>query len=235
MTDNSLNKYLDEIGREQLLSDEDERQLSARIMQGDSNAVGKLVAANLRFVVKVATQYRGQGLQLDDLISEGNIGMMAAAAKYDATRGTRFVVFAAPYVRHQIERAIEEQNGYYKLPKDADKQSKRNGQPVSVDAPLGGRSNMSLLSVLVNHDSLQADERVYSQAIEQAVEYALQSLNERELQIVNRFFGLDREHETMAEIGEDLGLRRERVRQIRNRAIRRLKKNYQRKLSEVRR
>jgi RNA polymerase primary sigma factor len=91
MEDNSLNKYLDEIGREQLLSDEQERQLSERILQGDQRAVNRLVEANLRFVVKVATQYRGQGLQLDDLISEGNVGMMMAAAKYDASRGNRFI------------------------------------------------------------------------------------------------------------------------------------------------
>ncbi|MBQ8711951.1 MAG: sigma-70 family RNA polymerase sigma factor [Prevotella sp.] len=234
MTDNSLNKYLDEIGREQLLSDEQERQLSERILQGDQWAVGRLVEANLRFVVKIATLYRGQGLQLDDLISEGNIGLMTAAAKFDARRGTRFVSYAAPYVRRQIERAIEEQNGIYKIPKDADRLVHQNGKPLSVDAPLGSRSNMSLLSVLVNQDSPHADERVYSEAVEHAVEFALLSLSERESQIINRFFGLDREHETMAEIAEDLDLKRERVRQIRNRAIRRLKKNYRHKLAELR-
>lgn len=234
MTDQSLNKYLDEIGREQLLSDDEERQLSERILQGDKRAVGRLVEANLRFVVKVAAGYRGQGLQFDDLISEGNIGLMAAAAKFDATRGTRFVSYAAPYVRRQIERAIEEQNGIYKIPKDADRQTRQNGRPVSVDAPLNSRSNMSLLSVLVNDNSPQADERVYSEAIEHAVEFALLSLSEREAQVVNRFFGLDREHETMSEIAEDLGLKRERVRQIRNRAIRRLKKSYRQKLAELR-
>ena len=111
MTDNGLNNYLDEIGQEKLLTDEQERELSERIKQGDQRALGRLVQANLRFVVKLATLYRGQGLQLDDLISEGNLGLMAAAAKFDASRGTRFVVFAAPYVRRQIERAIEEQNG----------------------------------------------------------------------------------------------------------------------------
>ena len=235
MTDNSLNNYLDEIGREQLLTDEQERQLSERILQGDQRAIGRLVEANLRFVVKIATFYRGQGLQLDDLISEGNIGLMTAAAKFDASRGTRFVNYAAPYIRRQIERAIEQQNGLYKLPRDADRLARQNGQPLSVDAPLGSRSNMSLLSVLVNSDSPQADERVYSEAIENAIEFALLSLSQRESEVINRFFGLDREHETMAEIAEDLDLKRERVRQIRNRAIRRLKKNYRHKLEEVRR
>ena len=150
MTDNGLNNYLDEIGQEKLLTDEQERELSERIKQGDQRALGRLVQANLRFVVKMASLYRGQGLQLDDLISEGNLGLMTAAAKFDASRGTRFVVFAAPYVRRQIERAIEEQNGIYKVPKDADKLAKHEGKALSVDAPLGGRTNLSLLSVLVN-------------------------------------------------------------------------------------
>lgn len=234
MTDNGLNNYLDEIGQEKLLTDEQERELSERIKQGDQRALGRLVQANLRFVVKMASLYRGQGLQLDDLISEGNLGLMTAAAKFDASRGTRFVVFAAPYVRRQMERAIEEQNGIYKVPKDADKLARHQGKAMSVDAPLGGRTNLSLLSVLVNQDSPQADERVYSEAIERAVELALMSLSEREMQVINRFFGLDREHETMAEIAEDLNLKRERVRQIRNRAIRRLKKNYNKELTELR-
>ena len=234
MTDNGLNNYLEEIGQEKLLTDEQERELSVRIKRGDERAIEKLVQANLRFVVKMAALYRGQGLQFDDLISEGNIGLMMAAKKFDASRVTRFVVFASPFVRRHIERAIEEQNGVYKVPKDAGRLARQNGKPVSVDAPLGGRTNMSLLSVLVNVDSPQADERVYSEAIETAIEFALLSLSERESLVVNRFFGLDCEHETMAEIAEDMNLKRERVRQIRNRAIRRLKKNYIRKLAELR-
>lgn len=234
MTDNSLNVYLDEIGREQLLTNEQERELAERIKQGDQRALGRLVEANLRFVVKVATQYRGQGLQLDDLISEGNVGLMAAAAKFDAARGSRFVSYAAPYVRRQIERAIEQQNGIYKVPKDAEPTARQNSRAMSVDAQLGWRTGVSLLSVLENRDSPRADERVYSAAVEQAVERALMSLNERETEVMNRFFGLDREHETMAEIAADMGLKRERVRQIRNRAIRRLKKSYRHELAELR-
>lgn len=233
MTEKSLTKYLDDIGRHELLSDDEERRLSERILQGDSHAVGQLVEANLRFVVKLATSYRGQGLELDDLVSEGNIGLMMAAQKFDARRGTRFVNYAAPYVRRQIERAIEEQNGLYKIPRDAAPTARQTSKALSVDAPLGHRTNMSLLSVLVNHDAPQADERVYSEAIEHAIEFALLSLSNRESQIINRFFGLDREHETMAEIAEDLGLKRERVRQVRNRAIRRLKKTYKKKLKEL--
>ena len=233
MTDNGLNNYLDEIGRQKLLSDEQERELSERIHQGDQRAISQLVEANLRFVVKLAASYRGRGLDMDDLVSEGNIGLLNAATKFDASRGTRFVNYAVPYVRRQMERAIEQQNGLYKLPKDADRQARQNGHPLSVDAPLGSRSSVSLLSVLINQDAPQADERVYSEAIEHAVEFALQSLSERETQVINRFFGIDREHETMAEIAEDLDLKRERVRQIRNHAIRRLKKSYRRKLAEL--
>lgn len=218
MEDKSLNLYLDEIGREELLSAEQERVLSERILKGDSRAVGKLVEANLRFVVKIAAQYRGQGLQLDDLISEGNIGLMKAAAKFDASRGTRFVNYAVAQVRQEIERAIREQNG----------------KPMSVDAPMNGRTNMNLLSVLVNPDSPMADRRVYSETVEQSVEFALRSLPERERRVVETFFGLDRERETLAEIAEDMDLKRERVRQIRNRAIRRLRKTYKNRLAELR-
>ena len=213
-----MNLYLDEIGREELLSAEQERVLSERILKGDSRAVGKLVEANLRFVVKIAAQYRGQGLQLDDLISEGNIGLMKAAAKFDASRGTRFVNYAVAQVRQEIERAIREQNG----------------KPMSVDAPMNGRTNMNLLSVLVNPDSPMADRRVYSETVEQSVEFALRSLPERERRVVETFFGLDRERETLAEIAEDMGLKRERVRQIRDRAVRRLRKTFRHRLSELR-
>jgi RNA polymerase primary sigma factor len=234
MTDTGLNNYLDEIGRQQLLSDEQERELSERILRGDERAVSQLVEANLRFVVKLAAQYRGQGLQMDDLVSEGNIGLLAAAAKFDASRGTRFVSYAAPYVRQQMERAIDQQNGLYKMPKGASAQERLQSHPLSVDAPLGYRQGMSLLSVLINGDAPQADERVFSEAVERAVEYALQTLGDRDSEVINRFFGLDRERETMSEIAEDLGMKRERVRQIRNHAIRILRKNYRRRLAELR-
>lgn len=230
MDDNLLGTYLDEIGRGELLTTVEEAALSARIQQGDAKAVNRLVEANLRFVVKVASQYRSRGLAFDDLISEGNIGLMKAAAKFDARRGTRFVNFAVVYVRQQIERAIAEQTTIYKVPRDAaaSTAARQNSRALSVDAPLGHRTNMSLLSLLVNPHSPLADERVYSEAVEQAIEQSMMVLNERERQIVSRFFGLDGEHETMAEIAEDMGLRRERVRQIRNKAIRRLKKTYRR-------
>ena len=160
---------------------------------------------------------------------------MRAALKFDADRGTRFVNYAVVFIRQQIEKAIGEQTSQYKVPRRSDAQCRLGGKAVSVDAPLGGKSNMSLLSVLVNHDSPMADERIYSETVERAVEFAVRSLDEREAHVVNAFFGLTQEHETMAEIAEDMGLRRERVRQIRNRAIRRMKKAYKLRLAELRR
>lgn len=235
MEGKAIDMYLDEIGREVLLTSEEEKNLSDRIKTGDMAAVNRLVEANLRFVVKIATQYRGQGLSLDDLVSEGNMGLMRAALKFDADRGTRFVNYAVVFIRQQIEKAISEQTSQYKVPRRSDAQCRLGGKAVSVDAPLGGKSNMSLLSVLVNHDSPMADERIYSETVERAVEFAVRSLDEREAHVVNAFFGLTQEHETMAEIAEDMGLKRERVRQIRNRAIRRMKKAYKLRLAELRR
>ncbi|MEE3446343.1 MAG: sigma-70 family RNA polymerase sigma factor, partial [Prevotella sp.] len=118
MEESGLNKYLDAIGRESLLSADEERQLSERILKGDSRALNKLIEANLRFVVSIANQYKGRGLQMDDLVSEGNIGLMKAAGKFDASRGTRFVNYAVAHVRQQIEKAISQQEGLYKLPRD---------------------------------------------------------------------------------------------------------------------
>ena len=233
MEDKSLNLYLDEIGREQLLTADEERALSERIKAGDSRALQRLVEANLRFVVKIATQYRGQGLSLDDLISEGNIGLMKAAAKFDASHGTPFVNYAVVQIRQEIERAIGKETGK-QGGREADSMAGKSvRQPMSVDAPMNGRTNMSLLSVLVNTNSPSADGRVYSEAVENAIEFALLSLTERERQVVGAFFGLDREHETLAEIAEDMQLKRERVRQIRNRAIRRLRKTYKNRLAEL--
>ena len=219
-----------------LLSDEEERELSRKIKQGDQRALARLVEANLKFVVVIARQYKGNGLAMEDLVSEGNIGLMKAASKFDGDRGVRFVNFAAGHVRRQIEKAIDQQAGLYKVPKDAiaDTTAHQQSKPLSVDAPLGHRTNTSLLSVLVNPDAPLADERVHSEAVEEAVEFALQSLDEREGRVVNAFFGIDQEHETMAEIAEDLDVKRERVRQIRDKAIRKLRKAYKQKLKDLR-
>ena len=244
MEESGLNRYLDEIGRESLLSAEEERDLALKIRQGDSRAQNRLVEANLRFVVSIANQYKGKGLQMDDLVSEGNIGLMKAASRFDPDRGTRFVNFAVVHIRQQIEKAIAQQT-------DPPKGHKGSGSSVmspamsqksmtlstpshlSVDAPLGYRTNMSLLSVLVNQDAPFADERIHSEAIEDAVEFALGALDERESRVVNAFFGINQEHETMAEIAEDMDLKRERVRQIRDKAVRKLRKAYKSRLQEL--
>lgn len=219
MEDSILNKYLDEIGREQLLSEEQEARLSARILQGDERALNRLIEANLRFVVVIARQYQGQGLSMEDLVSEGNLGLMKAARKFDATRGLRFVNYAVVFIRQQIEKAVRKESDEQRV------ESTRDGQTHSVDAPLGSKANVSLLSVLVNTDSPQADQRVYNASLENAVERSLQTLNERETFVINAYFGIGEERQTMAEIAERMDLKRERVRQIRNRAVRRLKKS----------
>lgn len=219
MEDSILNKYLDEIGREQLLSEEQEARLSARILQGDERALNRLIEANLRFVVVIARQYQGQGLSMEDLVSEGNLGLMKAARKFDATHGLRFVNYAVIFIRQQIEKAVRKESDEQRV------ESTRDGQTRSVDSPLGSKANVSLLSVLVNADSPQADQRVYNASLEDAIERSLQTLNERETVVVNAYFGIGEERQTMAEIAERMSLKRERVRQIRDRAVRRLKKN----------
>lgn len=219
MEDSILNKYLDEIGREQLLSEEQEARLSARILQGDERALNRLIEANLRFVVVIARQYQGQGLSMEDLVSEGNLGLMKAARKFDTTRGLRFVNYAVVFIRQQIEKAVRKESDEQRV------ESTRDGQTRSVDAPLGSKANVSLLSVLVNTDSPQADQRVYNASLENAVERSLQTLNERETFVINAYFGIGEERQTMAEIAERMDLKRERVRQIRDRAVRRLKKS----------
>ena len=225
--DSSLNRYLDEIGRENLLSSDEEARLSQRIKAGDKRALSKLVEANLRFVVKIASQYRGKGVDLEDLISEGNLGLMKAAAKFDASKGIRFVNFAVVYIRQKMEQAIDK-TALYQVPKNipSNHADRQNSHALSYDAPLGHRTNMSLLSVLVNPNAPIADERVYSEAMKQAIERALEGLDARESRVVNAFFAIDREHETMAEIAEDMGLKRERLRQIRDKAVRKLRKSF---------
>lgn len=227
MEDNVLNKYLDEINRESLLSEDEERELSARVLRGDSRALNRLVETNLRFVVSIARQYQGKGLSMEDLVSEGNIGLMKAASRYDATRGLRFVNYAVVHIRRQIEKALKAESAEQRV------ESRASGETRSVDAPLGAKSNMSLLSVLADSNAPMADARVYSSAIERAVERALTSLNNRESHVVNAYFGIGQDNLTLAEIAQDMGLKRERVRQIRDRALRRMKKAYRHTLAEL--
>ena len=218
MEDNRLQQYFEEMGSHALLSEDQERQLSARALRGDERAVNRLVEANLRLVAHVAREYQRQGLAMDDLISEGNMGLVKAATKYDATRGLRFAGYAVVYIRRAIEKALQRESSEIML------ESRANGQKRSLDAPLGAKPNISLLSVLADGNSPLADGRAYSTALEEQAERALRSLNERETQVVMAYFGIGQEHLTMAEIAADMGLKRERVRQIRDRAVRRMRK-----------
>lgn len=205
MRENKLDIYLDEIGRTPLLTEEQERQLAERIRKGDERALNKLVEANLRLVVATARPYQGKGMSIDDLISEGNIGLMKAAAKFNPEgRAIRFAGYAIPFIRRQIEKSLAP------------------APSSSLDAPLGIKPNMSLLSVLADNSLLPTDSRLYSGAQLEAIEHALNSLNEREYRVITAYFGINQEHATMAEIAADMGLKRERVRQIRDRAIRRI-------------
>lgn len=227
MDNEKLNVYLDEIGATPLLSEDEERRLSQRVKAGDGRALDKLVRANLRLVVSVARQYRGRGLSMDDLVGEGNIGLMKAAAKFDGERGLRFAGYAPVFVRRQIERALSAESGERRV------ETRSGGQTRSVDAPLGSKANVSLLSVLVNDSAPMADQRVHSGTVERAVEHALASLHGREADVVASYFGIEQEHRTMQEIADAMGLKRERVRQIRDRAVRRLRKAYKMGLREM--
>jgi len=228
MEDSILNKYLDEIGREALLSEEEERNLAQRIQTGDERALNKLVKANLRFVVAIASHYQGKGLSIDDLVSEGNMGLIKAARKFDSTRGLRFVNYAVVFIRQNIEKALDKESAQQRV------EATQSGGIRSLDTPFNGRSNMSLLSVLINGNADGADEPAFNHNMENAVEKALLALNERETIVICAFFGIEKERQTMYEIAEDMGLKRERVRQIRDRAIRRLRKEYRQQMEALR-
>jgi RNA polymerase primary sigma factor len=175
--------------------------------------------------VAIARQYQGKGLSMDDLVSEGNIGLLKAAAKFDGKRGLRFVNYAVVFIRRQIEKALLSESNERRVESNAD------GQIRSVDAALKTKNNMSLLSVLVNENAPFADERIYRSNMETAAQRALDSLSIRERKVIDAFFGIEQEHLTMAEIGDVMGLKRERVRQIRDRAVRKLRKAYKAAMS----
>lgn len=220
-------KYIEEIVQEQLLSNEEEQALAAKIKLGDAKALEKLTKANLKFVVSLAHHYKNQGLGEDDLVSEGNIGMMHAAQKFDGTKGIRFVSYAAPYIRKAMEEAIKEQTALYKLPKDEkSKFERKRTHAISIDQPIsvGSSNNFTLQHVLENEDAPQADEHLNKELLNFEIQKGLNELNEREKRIIIAIYGLNGTHYTMAEIAENMGLKRERVRQIRNKALRKLHK-----------
>ncbi len=221
----SLNAYLDEIGKESLLSMEEEQALSERIHQGDRQALNKLTEANLRFVVAVAKHFQGQGLGMNDLISEGNVALLQAAEKFEAGRGLRFMAFAEMYIRRAIERALNEQAGIYRLPRgERNPIEQSNSKPFSVDAPLATGANVSLLNVLHDGDAPEADREAVEAFDRKALEEAMTVLNDRERVVIAAFYGIGQDHTTLAEIGNRLEVKRERVRQIRKTALRKLAK-----------
>ena len=258
----SLDKYLQEIGREELVSPEEEVELAQRIRKGDQEALEKLTRANLRFVVSVAKQYQNQGLSLPDLINEGNLGLIKAAEKFDETRGFKFISYAVWWIRQSILQALAEQSRIVRLPlnqvgslnkinkalgkfeqenerqpsteeladmidipKDKIANTLRvSGRHVSVDTPFVEGEDNSLLDVLPNDDSPSADRGLTNESLGTEIERALQILTVREREIIKSFFGIGCQEMTLEEIGERLDLTRERVRQIKEKAIRKLKK-----------
>lgn len=256
-----LNRYLQEIGREELLTVDEEVELAQRIRQGDTAAVDRLVRANLRFVVSVAKQYQNQGLELMDLISEGNVGLQKAAQKFDETRGFKFISYAVWWIRQSILQALAEQSRIVRLPlnqvgslnkisKELSKFEQENerrpspeelaerldipvdkisdtlkvsGRHISVDAPFVEGEDNSLLDVLANDDSPMADSNLNQESLSKEVDRALKQLYDREREILKMFFGIGCPEMTLEEIGAKFDLTRERVRQIKEKAIRRLK------------
>ncbi|EFN91683.1 sigma-70 family RNA polymerase sigma factor [Prevotella amnii] len=218
-------KYIGDIIGENLLSDEEEVQLSNRIKIGDAKALEKLTKANLTFVVSIAHQYKEQGLDEDDLISEGNIGMMYAAQKFDGSKGIRFVKFAAPYIRKAIEKSIKEQTTLYKVPKKENKLfEKKRAKPVSLDQPIpvGSNNKLTLQNLIPNNNNKDTDDSVNSNILNTILMQSINCLNEREKAVITQLYGINGTSLTMAEVATSLGLKRERVRQIRNTALRKL-------------
>ena len=264
----SLDKYLQEIGKEDLITVEEEVELAQRIRKGDQRALEKLTRANLRFVVSVAKQYQNQGLSLPDLINEGNLGLIKAAEKFDETRGFKFISYAVWWIRQSILLALAGQSRIVRLPLNQvgslnkinkafsrfEQEHERrpspeelaetldlpaekvadtlrvSGRHISVDAPFVEGEDNSLLDVLVNDDSPVADKTLINEPLSTEVERALATLTERERDIIRLFFGINCQEMTLEEIGEKFGLTRERVRQIKEKAIRRLRHSSRSKL-----
>lgn len=219
---NSLTTYLNEIGQKKVLSNEEEQALAKRIKSGDAKALETLLQANLTYVVSLANQYKGRGLAMEDLVSEGNIGMMKAAQRFDASHGKRFVTYAAPYIREAIEQAIEQQAGLYRVPRDVmdAAREKRISRPLSMDAPVGGSQELSLGRVIADVNAPDPEEELNKGLLDQQLRPILAQLNPREQHVMQRFYGIGVANMTFAEIAQEMGLKRERVRQIRDQAVR---------------
>ena len=263
----SLDKYLQEIGKEEMISAEEEVELAQRIKKGDQKALERLTKANLRFVVSVAKQYQNQGLSLPDLINEGNLGLLKAAERFDETRGFKFISYAVWWIRQSILQAISEQSRIVRLPlnqvgsvnkinreiskfeqlnerrpsvdeiadnidlpqEKIDEAMNINGRHVSVDAPFTDDDDSSLLDVLVNDDVPTTDMPLVAESLKAEIQTALGMLSERERNVIECSYGINRPELTLEEIGEKFGLSRERVRQIKEKAIRKLRNSTKNK------
>jgi len=257
----SLDKYLQEIGKEELITVEEEVELAQRIKKGDHAALEKLTRANLRFVVSVAKQYQNQGLSLPDLINEGNLGLIKAAEKFDETRGFKFISYAVWWIRQSILQALAEQSRIVRLPlnrvgalnkigkKFSELEQKYEREPtaaelaeqlemtipeiaetikisgrhLSVDAPFVQGEDNRLLDILPNEQQPPPDSELIRESLRLEVQQVLATLSQREAEVIKLYFGLDGQCLTLEEIGEKFNLTRERVRQIKEKAIRRLR------------
>ena len=186
----------------------------------------QIVSENLNYVKAVANHYMGKGVEFEDLVSEGTLAMILAAKKFDASKGTKFVAYAAPFIRKALQRAIDQQADIYRVPKDQRKFAfKGSKSTLSVDAPLSAGNQYTLLDILANKDIEMADDNMAFQTMLKDLKANADLLMGREREVIKRFYGLDNKHETMAEIAADMGLKRERVRQIRDQAIRKMRRN----------
>ena len=257
----ALEKYLQEISKETMISAEEEVELAQRIKKGDQKALERLTKANLRFVVSVAKQYQNQGLSLPDLINEGNLGLLKAAERFDETRGFKFISYAVWWIRQSILQAISEQSRIVRLPlnqvgsvnkinreinrfeqlnerrpsvdeiaenvdlpqEKIDEAMAINGHQISVDAPFVEGEDNSLLDVMANSDAPLADNQLVEESLKSEIQNALSALNERERNVLEASYGINQPELTLEEIGTKFGLTRERVRQIKEKAIRKLR------------
>ncbi|MFT6715654.1 MAG: RNA polymerase primary sigma factor [Saprospiraceae bacterium] len=268
----TLDKYLSEIAKEDLITAQEEVELAVKIRAGDERALEKLTKANLRFVVSVSKQYQGQGLTLPDLINEGNLGLIKAAKKFDETRGFKFISYAVWWIRQSIIQAISEQSRLVRLPLnkigslgkirkgisqleqqlerepnakelsdyleltegEVETMMKLNGRHISVDAPFAEGENHGLLDVLEDASSLKADQKLMEESLKKEINRTLAKLPDRESEVVKLFFGIDGVREiSLDEIGTKFNLTRERVRQIKEKAIKRLRNENKRALLKV--
>jgi RNA polymerase primary sigma factor len=257
----SLDKYLQEIGKVDLISPEEEVILARRIKSGDPDALAKLVKANLRFVVSVAKQYQNQGMSLPDLINEGNLGLMKAAQRFDETRGFKFISYAVWWIRQAILQSLAEQARIVRLPvnkigsinrinrafarleqeyerepssaeiadmlemapEEVKESLKTNGRTVSMDAPISSEEDNNMYDVMQSSDTPSPDKNLINESLAYEIERALSTLSPREAKVLKLYFGITMKHPfTLEEIGEELGLTRERVRQIKEKAIKRI-------------